>query len=150
MKNKLFISLFLLLAACGLENYPSGDLPSQARLNSIQIGDSRDKVLRVLGTPATESLPLSDGTSFLIYSQNIKTSRAFLDPKEVKRDVYAYYFNTKGILTEQKHLTLADQKVVSYDSDETKITGHDLSLLDQIVQNFGRYNTGSQDSAVRR
>jgi len=152
MIKRYFIICFLglALAACGLENYPGGDLPTQARLNSIKKGDQKEKVLRVLGTPATENVPLNDGTSFLIYAQNLKTSRAFLDPKEEKRDVYVYYFNRDGVLTEQKHLTLADKNSVSYDSSETDIGGNELSFFEQIVQNFGRYNTGSQDSSVRR
>ena len=139
-----------MLGACGLETYPGGDLPTNVRLSAVQVGDSKEKVLRLLGSPATESIALSDGTSFLIYAQNMKESRAFLDPKEIKRDVYVYYFDKKSILTEKNHVTLADQKVIPYDSAETKVEGHDLSLIEQIVQNFGRYNTGSQDSSIRR
>jgi len=150
--KKYILTLVLtlgLLAGCGLESYPSGDLPTQARLSAVHKGDSKEKVLRVLGTPATENPTLSDGTSFLIYAQNLKKSRAFLEPKEVKRDIYVYYFDKNDVLTEQKHLTLAEAESVSYDSSETTVEGRDLSLLDQIIQNFGRYNTGSQDSSVR-
>ena len=151
MKKYIGISLILigLLSACGLENYPGGDLPTQARLSSVQMGDSKEKVIRILGTPATENVTLSDGTSFLIYAQNLKSSRAFLDPKEIKRDVYVYYFNKKGKMTDSQHLTLDDSRHISYDSAETKVEGHDLSVVEQIVQNFGRYNTGSSDSSVR-
>ena len=129
MMKKYFIICFLtlVLSGCGLESYPGGDLPTQTRLNAIKEGDTKEKVLRILGTPATENVPLNDGTSFLIYAQNLKTSRAFLDPKEEKRDVYAYYFNRDDILTEQKHLTLADKKNVSYDSDKTDIGGKEQS-----------------------
>ncbi|MBQ7413421.1 MAG: outer membrane protein assembly factor BamE [Alphaproteobacteria bacterium] len=152
MKKKVIGILLsgMLLSACGLESYPAGDLPTQARLNAIAVGDSKEKVVRVLGTPALENTPMPDGTSFIIYAQNLKESRAFLEPKEVKRDVYVYFFNNKDILTEQKHLTLADKQSVSYDASQTDVGGRELSVLDQIVQNFGRYNTGSQDSSVRR
>ena len=152
MMKKYFIicCVVLLLAACGLENYPGGDLPTQARLNSVKTGDRKEKVLRVLGAPATENVTLNDGSSFLVYAQNLKTSRAFFDPKEEKRDVYVYYFNRDEVLTEQKHMTLEDKKNVSYDSSQTDIEGNELSFFEQIVQNFGRYNTGSQDSSVRR
>lgn len=138
------------LTACGLESYPGGDLPTQARLDAVQTGDSKEKVLRVLGTPATENVALADGSSFLIYAQNMKTSQAFFEPKEVKRDVYAYYFDAEDVLTEQKHLTLTDRIVVAYDTDQTDVGGKEMSLLDQVIQNFGRYNSGSQDSSVRR
>jgi len=149
IKNLLF-GVCVLLAACGLESYPGGDLPTTTRLNSIKTGDSKEKVLRVLGTPASESISLSGGDSFLIYAQNLKSSRAFLDPKEVKRDVYVYYFDKKNVLKDIQHKTLADGRTFSYDSSETTVTGRDLSLWDQLIQNFGRYNTGSGDSSVRR
>ena len=151
MKKIICITLLGLgLSACGLEKYPAGDLPTQARLNSIQNGDTKEKVLRVLGTPATESIALNDGSSFVIYAQNLKESQAFFDPKEIKRDIYVYYFDAEEKLTEQKHLTLADKKDVPYDDSETTVGGKELSVIDQLIQNFGRYNTGAQDSSVRR
>lgn len=151
MINKILMSLIFTLAvsACGLEKYPSGDLPSETRLASIKTGDTKEKVLRVLGTPATESPWLSDKTSFLVYAQNLKESRVFLDPKETEREVYIYYFDQKDILKSTDHLTLADAQHISYDSEETPTTGRSLSIVDQLVQNFGRYNTGGQDSSVR-
>ena len=145
----IFFVLLGLLSACGLESYPGGDLPTTARLSAIEKGDTKEKVVQILGSPATQSTTLSDGTSFLIYAQNLKKSRAFMDPKEVKRDVYIYYFDKNSKLADSQHLTLDDAKRISYDASETKVEGRELSLLDQIVQNFGRYNTGSADSSVR-
>ena len=148
--RSLLLCASLFLTACGLESYPGGDLPTATRLNTIKTGDTKDKVLRVLGTPASSSVPLPQKESFLVYAQNLKTSRAFLDPKEVKRDVYVYYFNNKDILTEIQHKTLDDARTISYDTSETTVTGHDLSIWEQIIQNFGRYNTGAGDSSIRR
>lgn len=151
MKKIICVCLVLLgLSACGLERYPAGDLPTQARLNAVQNGNTKEKVLRVLGTPASESIALQDGSSFVIYAQNLKESRAFLDPKEIKRDVYVYYFDSNDKLIQQKHLTLADKKTVLFDDDETPAGGKELSIMEQLIQNFGRYNTGGQDSSVRR
>lgn len=150
MKKIICISLLVLgLSACGLEKYPAGDLPTQARLSSVKKGDSKEKILRILGTPATESVAFQDGSSFVIYAQNMKESRAFFDPEETKRDVYVYYFDAEENLTEQKHLTLADKQDIPYDDTETTVGGKELSIVDQLIQNFGRYNTGAQDSSVR-
>ena len=143
------IVLLGLLSACGLETYPGGDLPTNARLSAIKEGDSKEKVLQTLGAPATQSVALSDGTTFFVYAQNLKSSRAFMDPKEIKRDVYIYYFDKNEKLTKQQHLTLDDAQKIAYDRTETMVEGRELSVLDQIVQNFGRYNTGSSDSTVR-
>ncbi|MDY6407480.1 MAG: outer membrane protein assembly factor BamE [Pseudomonadota bacterium] len=145
----IFILGAVLLTACGLESYPGGDLPTSARLSAVKSGDSKEKVVRILGTPATENIDLSDGTSFVVYAQNLKSSRAFMEPKEVQRDIYIYYFDTNDKLAKSNHLTLDDARRIAYDSSETRVEGRELSLLDQIVQNFGRYNTGAGDSSVR-
>ena len=151
MKKKLLFCIsFLWLSARGLEQYPGGDLPTQMRLSSIEVGASKEKVLRVLGTPASESIPLSDGTSFILYVQNLKESRAFLSPKEVKRDVYVYYFDKGDILLKQDYLTLSDAEKIAFDRTITQAGGKELSLFEQLVQNFGRYNTGAQDSSIRQ
>ena len=150
MKKYLISTLFLCLVGCGLEQYPAGDLPTQTRLNAIQTGDSKEKVLRVLGTPASENPPMENGKSFLVYAQNLKVSRAFLEPEETKRDVYVYYFNESDMLSQIQHLTLADAKNIPYDSEQTEVGGKEMSLFEQLVNNFGRYNTGSSDSSVRR
>lgn len=138
------------LTACGLEYYPSGDLPTQARLKTIQVGDTKEKVLRILGSPASDNPPLQDKTSFLIYAQNLKESQAFFEPKEIKRDVYVYYFDANDVLKEQKHLTLSDKRSIGFEEAITPVGGRELSVFEQIINNFGRYNAGGQDSSVKR
>lgn len=144
----LFLGLFL--AGCGLETYHGGDLPPRQYLDTVKVGDSQDKVLRVLGSPAIESTIFSDGTRYLIYAQNIKESRVFLEPEEVQRDVHVFVFDRQGRLTERRYLTLADAATVPFDSDKTSVGGQEQSLWQQLIQNFGRYNAGAQDSSVRR
>lgn len=150
-KKIMTLSLIIFsVAGCGLEHYPGGDLPPKARLSAVKVGDTKEKVLRVLGTPASENPPLPNGESFLIYAQNVKESQAFWDPKEVQRDVYVYYFNADNILTKQEYLNLSKCGKVAYDDKQTPVGGRDLSVFEQIAQNFGRYTAGGQDSSVRR
>lgn len=150
MKKLYALSLGLLLAGCGLETYHGGDLPPQNYLKTVKVGDSQDKVLRVLGTPATESISFPDGTRYLIYAQNVKESRVFLEPEEVQRDVHVFVFDRQGRLTDRRYLTLADRQTVPFDSDKTSVGGQEQSLWHQLIQNFGRYNAGAQDSSIRR
>ncbi len=150
-KKLMMIGLFFgLVTACGLEKYQGGDLPPRARISAVKVGDTKEKVMRVLGSPASENPPLPDGESFLIYAQNMKTSQAFWDPKEVERDVYVYYFDKQDVLVRQEHLTLDTCGKVAYDDRQTPVGGRELSVFEQIGKNFGRYNAGGQDSTVRR
>ncbi len=146
----IFCTLSVLcLTACGLEKYKSSDLPASARLESVKVGDTKDKVLRVLGTPNYESNPAEGVGDILFYAQAKKESRLFLDPKLVERDIYVYTFKNDKVQDIQ-HLTLEDAQKVPYESDTTKIGGKELSVLQQLAENFGRYNAGGNDSTTRR
>ena len=139
----------LCLTACGLEKYKSSDLPASARLESVKVGDSKEKVLRVLGTPNYESNAAEGVGDVLFYAEAKKESCIFFDPKVVERDVYVYTFQ-KGKVSDIQHLTLDDAKNVAYESDITKVGGKELSVLQQLADNFGRYNAGGHDSTQRR
>ena len=143
-----FLSL-LYLSACGLEKYKSSDLPAAARLESIKVGDSKEKVLRVLGTPNYESNEAEGVGDLFFYAEAKKESRIFFDPKTVTRDIYVYTFKNNKV-SEIQHLTLDDANQVAYENDTTNVGGKELSVLRQLADNFGRYNAGGQDSTQRR
>lgn len=139
------ISAFLLLGGC--ETYQSGDLPTQARLDAVKEGvHSKEQVLRMLGTPVF----VEEQENFIMYGKIRKKSQAFMEPKEFERDIYVFYFNNSDVLTKKQHLTLADAHSVSYDSKTTKTQHKELSVTDQLIKNFGRYDAGGRDSSERR
>ncbi len=145
---KKLITLFIIftpLMLSGCETYQSGDLPTLTRLKAVKIGADKEQVLRILGTPAFEDTH----ENLIIYAKMRKNSRAFLEPKEFERDIYVFYFDKKNILTRQKHLTLAEAQSVSFNSDTTPTQRKELSITEQLVQNFGRYDAGGRDSTTR-
>lgn len=150
MFKRILLLFCLCVAGCGLETYQSGDLPATKRLESIKVGDSKDKVLRVLGTPNYTSTKAEGTDDLMIYAQTNKSSRVFFNPKATNQDVYLFIFNSKGIVSETKHLTLKDAKKIAYESKETPVEGKNLSVLEQLAENFGRYNAGGNDSTIRR
>ena len=150
MFKKIILLFCLCVAGCGLETYQSGDLPTTKRLESIKVGDSKDKVLRVLGTPNYTSTKTEGTGDLMIYAQTNKSSRLFFNPKITNQDVYLFVFNEKGVVNETKHLTLDDINKVAYESKTTPVEGKNLSVLEQLAENFGRYNAGGNDSTVRR
>lgn len=144
----LFLSV-LCLTACGMEKYKTSDLPASARIEAIKEGDSKEKVLRVLGTPNYESNEAEGVGDLFFYAQAKKESRLFFDPKLVERDIYVYTF-TNNKVSKIQHLTMNDAQKVAYESDTTKVGGKELSVLKQLTDNFGRYNAGGHDSTTRR
>lgn len=138
----IFTPLFL--GAC--ETYQSGDLPATSRLNAIKTGShTKEQVLRILGTPMYEE----PKENFVMYAKIRKKSRAFLEPKEFERDIYVFYFDKNDIVKNQKHLTLADANNVDFVSDVTPTQHKELSITEQLIQNFGRYDAGGRDSTTR-
>ena len=151
MVKKLVLCIcVLMLTACGLEKFQNSDLPDNRRLQAIHVGDSKEKVLRVLGTPNYQSVPEEGLGDVIFYAQAKKSSRIFLDPEVTERIIHIYIFDHKGVLVNKKELTLADGHPVSYDPETTKVGGKEQSVLEQLAENFGRYNAGGQDSTVRR
>lgn len=142
------LSSILFLGGCGLEMYQSGDLPSQKRLNLVKPGFEQSKVIDLLGEPTFENKIGNE--TFFIYSRIRKENRAFLVPKETERDLYVISFTPTGLVQNVQHLTLNEAQKVAYDESETKVTGKELSVMEQLVKNFGRYDAGGRDSSVRQ
>lgn len=141
------IASCLMLSACGLETYHSGDLPAKTRLNVVQPKkQTKEQVLRILGTPSFE-IP---ETNTLVYMRQVKESQAFLKPKEVERDIYIFSFDDSGKLLKKEHLTLADGQKIAFDETVTDTQKKELSVMKQLIQNFGRYDAGGKDSSVRQ
>lgn len=149
-KNLISISCILstfILSACGLETYQSGDLPTQNRLDTIKPNvQSKEQVVRILGAPVFEE----QQENFLVYAKIRKKSQAFMDPKEFERDVYVFYFDQTDMLVDKKHLTLKEAQNISYDSSVSKTQQKELSVTDQLIKNFGRYDAGGRDSTTRQ
>ncbi len=143
-----FIMCTCLLGGCGLETYQSGDLPSQKRLDLVQPGFTRAQAIDLLGNPSFQNKIGAD--DFYVYSKSIKKSQAFFDPKEVERDIYVVTFNQADIVTDVQHLTLSDGNKISFDESISPVRGKELSVLEQLVKNFGRYDAGGRDSSVRQ
>ena len=150
MFKKILLLFCFVLSACGLENYQSGDLPALKRLESIKKGDSKEKVERVLGIPNYASVKDEGTEDLYIYAQTNKSSRIFFNPAVVSQDVYVYVFDKKQKVQRIAHLNKDDMQKVSYESNYTDLGGEKMSVFEQLVENFGKYNAGGQDSSVRR
>ena len=152
MFKKLIYTSFILgtvlLNGCGLETYQSGDLPSQKRLNLIKPGFTKMQTLDLLGEPSFQNKVGAD--DFYIYSKIVKKNQAFFEPKEVERDIYVISFNSAGTVSNIQHLTLNEAQNVSFDESMSPVRGKELSVVEQLVKNFGRYDAGGRDSSVRQ
>ena len=132
----------LLLAACSTEVTVRGNLPDPDAMAQVQIGaSSRQQVAEVLGSPSTIS-SFQDRTWYYIGQK--QTQVAFLDPEVLERTVFVVAFDDAGMVKETAHYTLEDGIIIDPVTRETPTEGRELTVLQQIFGNLGKFPTSQQ------
>jgi len=123
-----------------------GFVPREGSLERVQIGMSRAEVEELLGTPSATSTVA--GTSYYYISSVFETT-AFLAPEEVDRQVYAIWFDDKENVSRIAHYGLKDGKVFDFVSRTTPTRGKELTVLQQLFGNIGRFNPDPEAAKKR-
>lgn len=115
-----------------------GNLPTPEALAQVKPGQStEDDVQALLGTPSTT---MNYGEEVWHYISDETKSVAFFTPRELKRKVVSIYFGKDGKVTRIATLGLKDGESVTPISRETPTAGKELTLLDQLLGNVGRFS----------
>lgn len=134
----LAASAATVLAACSPTIDNRGNLPPHARLNQLKPGEqTREQVAQLIGTPATVS---TFGEPVWYYIGFRTETTAFFKPEEVERKVVAVHFDERGYLKEVRELGLGDGRELSMVDRETPTVGKDLTVLQQLFGNLGRFS----------
>lgn len=135
--RSLFLGLFLITGCSLLGTERVGDAPETLRVNAIKAGThTKDDVARLLGTPT--SITLFEKESWL-YIESEEQNRLFLPQQEIDREVIQITFKKNDVVERVKKWTLEDGKDIAFDSEATPVVGKDLSVIDEIVGNFGKF-----------
>lgn len=122
-----------------------GNLPAPERLAEVKPGHfTKDDVTALLGTPASTSVFGDDRWYYI--SSKIETV-AFFKPEELEREVVVIDFDHTGTVTDIRKLTLQDGQDVTMVARETPSAGRDLSVLEQLLGNVGKFNSKGKDDA---
>ena len=142
---KRCLLLCLLLAGCSwLPVNEVGHVPLTEDRVKIRVGKSnKEDVTRLIGSPATISLFEKESW---IYIASKEQTRGFLPPKEIDRQIFVVTFNKRDIVEATRFYTLDDGNDIVPDSDTTKTYGKDLSSMEELLGNFGRFpaNKGNE------
>ncbi len=144
---RLFFVLALMGATSACEPVVDarGNYPAPERLAEIKPGRfTKADVTALIGTPATTSVFGDDRWYYI--SSKIETI-AFLRPEELERQVIIIDFDKTGTVADVHKLTLADGKDVTMVSRETPTAGRDLTVLEQLLGNVGKFSNKSRDDA---
>jgi outer membrane protein assembly factor BamE (lipoprotein component of BamABCDE complex) len=128
------------LAACSTTVEQRGDLPAADEMAQIHPGKTtKDQVVKILGSPSSVSI-FNDKDWYYISDRT--SQYAFFEPKVVDQQVYVVDFNDDGVVRAVEHKTLHDGKSVAPVARTTPAPGRELSFIEQVIGNLGKFNGG--------
>jgi outer membrane protein assembly factor BamE (lipoprotein component of BamABCDE complex) len=138
--NLLKISLVLLaIPACIKNTELVGYTFKSEKIDQIKVGStSQDYVKNTLGSPSIVSV-YGDSTWYYISTEY--ETIAFLKPKVKNQQVVAIKFDSDNTVSDIKQYSAKDAKDIKLISDTTRTGDSDISLIEQLLGNVGRFNS---------
>jgi outer membrane protein assembly factor BamE (lipoprotein component of BamABCDE complex) len=140
------LCLIVLLTACTPQIDHHGYLAKPGAFDQVQKGMSKSEVEAALGSPSTTASVNFQGDSYY-YISSVTEQRAFLNPKEVERQVIAVRFDQKDQVASFGQYGLEDGRIVEVNTRETPSAGREFSILRQIFGNIGKPGLPSKPGA---
>lgn len=137
------LCILALLAACTPQIDHHGYLAKPGVFDQVQKGMSKSEVEAVLGSPSTTASVNFQGDSYY-YISSVTEQRAFLNPKEIDRQVIAIRFDQTDQVASFGQYGLEDGRIIDVNTRETPSAGREYSILRQIFGNLGRPAVGPQ------
>ncbi len=129
------------LGACSPTISARGNLPSKDQLSQIKPGvTDKASVTALLGSPS--SVASFDDTTWYYISQRSE-ELAFFKPEARNPEVVAVVFDKDGIVKDVRKTTSKAPHNVEPVARTTPAPGKELSFIEQLIGNFGKFNTNS-------
>jgi outer membrane protein assembly factor BamE (lipoprotein component of BamABCDE complex) len=121
-----------------------GNLPDSDQVVQINPGvDDKNHVSQLLGSPSTVS-PFGGSTWYYISKKTEQV--AFLDPDVLDQEVLSITFDDQDIVKDMKIYGLENGRIVEPVDRVTPTQGSNLTVLQQLLGNLGRFNTKDKKS----
>ena len=133
--------LVLVLGACSPTIEHRGYIAKPGAFNQISSGMSKLEVEGILGSPSTTASVNFQGDSYY-YITSVTESRAFLKPKETKREVIAIRFNQLDQVQSFAQYGLQDGRIIDVNTRQSVVVGEDTSILTRLLRGVGGARTG--------
>lgn len=128
------------LMACSATFNNHGYVPPEDDLAAILPGiDTRLSVEETIGRPSASGVMRDEAWFYTAYRVRNFAYRA---PEIIERDIVAVSFAEDGTVTNVERFGLEDGQVVQLSRRVTRSSVRDVSVLRQILANFGRINVG--------
>ena len=135
-RQAVLLALVAGLAACSPIYRNHGYVPAEDELALVEVGrDTRETVGEKIGRPSTSGLLNDEGW---YYVQSRYRHFGPREPREIERQVLAITFNASGTVENIARFGLEDGKVVEISRRVTATNVKGLTLIEQLLGNFGR------------
>lgn len=135
------VALAGLLSACNATTELRGHVIEEDIFQAVKEGvDNRQSIADTLGTPSAIATFDSDVWFYISTKQK---RVAFMNPELLERTIVAVEFNELGNVNATRRYTIKDSRLVSFVGRETPTRGRELTFLEQMFGNFGRF-TGTE------
>lgn len=133
----LTLVVALMMGACTPRVAVRGNLPRDEQLSKIKVGaQNRNEIAEILGTPSTVGT-FDDKVWYYISRKTEKF--AFFQEKIVDQQVIAIYFGERDLVEAVYKYNKDDLREISMVDRATPTAGKDLSFIDQLIGNLGRF-----------
>jgi|KBSSwiStaDraftv2_1062776.scaffolds.fasta_scaffold920174_1 outer membrane protein assembly factor BamE (lipoprotein component of BamABCDE complex) len=133
------LAVILGAAACSPVDDVRGHVATPGTMEKLEVStQSKEDVLRLLGSPSTVTA-FSDKTWY--YIRQRQEQFAFFGINTYEQSVVAISFNDAGRVSAIKNYSLKDGKEISMVPYTTPTSGKEMTIMDQILGNVGRFTT---------
>lgn len=135
------VALALVLGGCEQQIDVRGNLPSPNIVSSIKPGvHKREDIRKLLGTPST--VATFEKETWYYIGGRVKTV-SFFDPELLERRVLTIRFDKQGIVRKVEQIDASKSRNIELVERETPTKGKELTFLQQIIGNIGRFGGAS-------
>jgi outer membrane protein assembly factor BamE (lipoprotein component of BamABCDE complex) len=131
-----------LIAGCSPEINHRGYYAKSNSFSQISEGMAKSEVEAALGSPSTTASVNFQGDSFY-YITSVTEGRAFLNPREVSREVIAVRFNREEQVASMAQYGLQDGKIIDINTRKTPVSGANYSILSELFGTVARAAPGT-------
>lgn len=133
------VALLGILSGCEETIHLRGNTPDPQAVESIKPGaHKKADITRLLGSPST--IATFDKEVWYYIGGKVKTV-SFFEPELLERTVLTVHFDKQGVVTGINEKDASKNVEVSLIERETPTRGKELTILQQLIGNVGRFGT---------
>ena len=134
----------LAVTGCSTTVDQRGFAPTPGSVEKLELNtQSRDDVVRLIGSPSAIA---TFNPNIWYYISQKQETWAFLKPVVLEQNVMQLSFNDSGRLQAIKKYDLSDGRDIDMVSRITPTAGKELTILEQIMGNVGRFSGPRQET----